>query len=70
MGVVSQCPIPFNAHVKIRCYDVRGLDRLYLLFKYDYMHKVPLHMHEACKVVKVQSLSGPLTAECPVSLSV
>ena len=38
-------------------------DCLYPSFKYDYMLKVRLRMHEARKVVKVQSLSEPLTAE-------
>ena len=36
-------------------------DRLYPFFKYDYM--LPHACHEARKVVKVQSLSEPLTAE-------
>ena len=65
-GWYHKCPIPFNAHVKMRLYDVRGFyaeDRLYPFFKYDYMLKVRLRMHEARKVVKVQSLSEPLTAE-------
>ena len=43
-------------------------DHLHPFFKYDYMLKVRLHMHEARKAVKVQSLSEPLTAECLVSL--
>ena len=65
-GWYHKCPIPFNAHVKMRLYDVRGFyaeDRYYPFFKYDYMLKVCLRMHEARKVVKVQSLSEPLTAE-------
>ena len=65
-----KCPNPFNTHVKMRLY-VRGFyaeDRFYLFFKYDYMLKVQLHIHEARKVVKVQSLSEPLTAECLASL--
>ena len=65
-GWYHKCPVPFNAHVKMRLFDVRGFyaeDRLYPFFKYDYMLKVRLRMHEARKVVKVQSLSEPLTAE-------
>ena len=65
-GWYHKCPIPFNAHVKMRLYDVRGFyaeDRLYPFFKYDYMLKVRLRMHEARKVVRVQSLSAPLTAD-------
>ena len=66
-GITSrECPIPFNSHVKMRLYDVRGFyakDSLYPFFKYDYMLKVRLRMHEARKVVKVQSLSEPLTAD-------
>lgn len=64
-GWYHKCPIPFNAHVKLRLHDLRGSfaeDRLYPFFKYDYMLKVRLRMHEARKVVKVQSLSQPLTA--------
>ena len=41
-------------------FDVRGFyaeDRLYPFFKYDYMLKVYLHMHEAPEVVKVQRAS-------------
>ena len=55
----------------MRLYDVRGFyaeDYLYPFFKYDYMLKVRLRMHEARKVVKVQSLSEPLTAERVPSL--
>lgn len=65
-GWYHKCPIPFNAHVEMRLYDVRGFyaeDRLYPFFKYDYMLKVRLRMHEAQKVIKVQSLSEPLTAD-------
>ena len=50
----------------MRLYDVRGFyteDCLYPFYKYDYMLKVHLRMHEARKVVKVQSLSEPLTAD-------
>ena len=36
---------------------------MYPFFKYDYMLKVRLRMHEARKVVKVHSLSEPLTAD-------
>ena len=35
---------------------------VFKIIKYDYMLKVRLHMHEARKVVKVHSLSEPLTA--------
>ena len=65
-GWYHKCPIPFNIHVKMRLYDVRGFytqDRCYPFFKYDYMLKVRLRMHEARKVIKVQSLSEPLTAD-------
>ena len=51
-GMVSQIPIPFNAHVKMRLYDVHGFyveDRLYL-----YTLKVRLHIHEARKVVRAE----------------
>ena len=64
-GWYHRCPVPFNAHVKMRLYDVRGFyaeDHCYPFFKYDYMLKVRLRMHEARKVVKVHSLSEPLTA--------
>ena len=64
-GWYHKCPIPFNAHVKMRIFDIRGFyaeDRCYPFFKYDYMLKVRLRMHEARKVVKVRSLSEPLTA--------
>ena len=65
-GWYHRCPIPFNAHVKMRLFDIRGHyaeDRCYPFFKYDYMLKVRLRMHEARKVIKVQSLSQPLTAD-------
>ena len=65
-GWYHKCPIPFNTHVKMRLFDVRGFyaeDYLYPFFKYDYMLKVRLRMHEARKVVKVQNLTEPLTAE-------
>ena len=65
-GWYHKCPIPFNAHVKVRLYDVRGFyaeDRLYPFYKYDYILKVHLHMHKARKVGKVQNLSEPMTAE-------
>ena len=38
-------------------------DRCYPFCKYDYMLKVRLRMHEARKVVNVQSLSEPLKAD-------
>ena len=38
-------------------------DRSYPFFKYNYMLKVCLRVHEARKVVRVQSLSVPLTAD-------
>ena len=41
---------------------------LHPFFKYDHMLKVQLYTHEACKVVVVQSLSEPLTADCLVSM--
>ena len=62
-GWYHKCPIQFNAHVKMKLYDVRGSyaeNRLYPFFKYGYMLKVHLRMHEARKLVKVQSLSEPL----------
>ena len=65
-GHGGRCPVPFNAHVKMRLFDIRGNyaeDRCYPFFKYDYMLKVRLRMREARKVVKVQSLSQPLTAD-------
>ena len=61
-----KCPILFNPHVEMRFYNVRGYyaaDRLYPFFKQDYMLKVPLCMHEAHKIVKVLSLSEPLTED-------
>ena len=57
-GWYHKFPIPFNVHVKIRLFDLCGFyaeDRLYPFFKYDYMLKVRLRMHEAQKVVKVQN---------------
>ena len=50
----------------MRLYDVHGFyaeDRLYPFFKYNYVLKVRLRMHEARMVVEVHSLSEPLTAE-------
>ena len=49
----------------MRLYDVRGFyaeDCCYPFFKFDYVLKVWLRMHEVRKVVKVHSLSEPLTA--------
>ena len=49
----------------MRLYDIRGFfaeDPCYPFFKYDYMCKVRLRMHNARKVVQVQKLSAPLNA--------
>ena len=62
-GWYQRCPVPLDAHVKMRLFDIWGHyaeDRCYPFFKYDYMLKVRLRMHEARKVVKVQSLFQPL----------
>ena len=64
-GWYHKCPMAFRAHIKMRLFDVRGLyagDHCYCFFKYDYMVKVRMRMHNARKVVKVQNLTHTLSA--------
>ena len=55
-GWYHKCPIPFNAHVKMRLREFYAEDRCYPFFKYDYMLKVRLRMHEAPKYKAFPSL--------------
>ena len=64
-GWYHKCPMAFNAHIKMRLFDIRGVyaaDSCYCFFKYDYMVKVRLRMYHARKVVKVQNLTQSLNA--------
>ena len=64
-GWYHRCPMAFQAHIKMRLFDVRGrfaADPCYCFFKYDYMVKVRMRMHNARKVVKVQNLTQTLNA--------
>ena len=64
-GWYHKCPMAFQAHIKMRLFDIRGLyagDHYYCFFKYDYMVKVRMRMHNARKVVKVQNLTHTLSA--------
>ena len=64
-GWYHKCSMPFQAHIKMRLFDVRGIfaaDPCYCFFKYDYMVKVRMRMHNARKVVKVQNLTQMLNA--------
>ena len=52
-GWYHKCPMAFQAHIKMRLFDVRGIyaaDPCYCFFKYDYMVKVQMRMHDASKV--------------------
>ena len=64
-GWYHKCPMPFQAHTKMRLFDVRGIyaaDCFYCFFKYDYMVKVRMRMHNARKVIKVSNLAQTLSA--------
>ena len=64
-GWYHKCPLAFQAHIKMRLFDIRGIfaaDPCYCFFKYDYMVKVRMRMHNARKVVKVQNLAQSLHA--------
>ena len=59
------CSVPFNAHVKMRLFDVRGTfaaDPFYPFIKYDYVTKVRLWMRNARRVVTVKGLTNSLRA--------
>ena len=63
-GWYHRCPMAFQAHTKMM-FDVRGIyaaDHCYCFFKYDYMVKVRMRMHNARKVVNVQDLTQSLSA--------
>ena len=54
------CPLNFQAHVKMRLFDVRGwwvTDHCYAFFKYDYMTKMRLRMGSARRVVNIAHLT-------------
>lgn len=64
-GWYNNCQMPFNAHIKMRLFDIRGLfaeDPCYPFFKYDWMCKVRLRMYNAQTVIQVEKLSQPLNA--------
>ena len=64
-GWYHKCPMAFQAHIKMRLFDVRGIyaaDPCYCFFKYDYMVKVRMRMHNARKVIKVHNLTESLNA--------
>ena len=64
-GWYNACGMPFQAHIKMRLFDIRGFfasDPAYCFFKYDYMTKVRLRLHNSRKVVKVQDLTNSLNA--------
>ena len=49
-GWYHKCPMAFQAHIKMGLFDIRGLyagDHCYCFFKYDYMVKVRMRMHNA-----------------------
>ena len=59
------CPLNFQAHVKMRLFDVRGwwvTDTCYAFFKYDYITKMRLRMVSARCVVNVAHLTESLNA--------
>jgi hypothetical protein len=61
-GWYSACGMPFQA---MCLFDVRGFlpsDPAYCFFKYDYMTKVRLRLHNCRKVVKVLDLTNSLNA--------
>ena len=64
-GWYHKCPMAFQAHTKMKLFDIRGIyatDHCYCFFKYDYMVKVRMRMHNARKVVKVGNLTRNLNA--------
>ena len=61
----QNCSVPFNAHLKMRLFDVRGTfaaDPFYPFFKYDYITKVRFRIHNARRVVTVKGLTNSLSA--------
>ena len=64
-GWYNACCMPFQAHIKMHLFDICGFfasHPAYCFFKFDYMTKVRLRLHNCRKVVKVQDLTNSLCA--------
>ena len=63
-GWYNACGMAFQAHINMRFFDIHGsfaADPSYCFFKYDYMTKVRLGLHNCRKVVDLTSASDNQT---------